>query len=97
MMAQASSPPPIGASSLGYMNRAESDEPSHREAPSRSRGRWRSKSRPWEGGDPEDEDLRAGDELTVIERHSPGHRDDDYDWYDDQGMRVKVREISRRH
>lgn len=77
------------------MNHDGTDEPSYHEGPSRSGESWRSRSRPWKGGELEDEDLRAGDELTVIERHTPGHRDDDYDWYDDQGMRVKVREISR--
>jgi hypothetical protein len=35
--------------------------------------------------------LRPGDEITVIERiPAPGH---DYDWYDKDGMRVRVREI----
>ena len=35
--------------------------------------------------------LRPGDNVTVIERTSaPGH---DYDWYDKEGMRVRVREI----
>ncbi|KAJ9615552.1 hypothetical protein H2200_001627 [Cladophialophora chaetospira] len=95
MVAKAPSPPPARASSLGYMNHAESDDADYPEGCSRRGRHWRSRSQSWESEETEREILRAGDELTVIERHIPGHRDDDYDWYDDGGMRVTVREISR--
>lgn len=35
--------------------------------------------------------LRAGDRVTVIEDHSPTRSD--FDWYDKDGLRVRVREI----
>lgn len=94
-MAEAPSPPPARASSLGYMNQAGSEEGDYSEAPSRRGRHWRSRSRSWESEEPDPGVLRAGDELIVIERHHPSHNDDDYDWYDDGGMRVRVREISR--
>jgi len=40
----------------------------------------------------EELDLRPGDMVTVIERHHP-QNNADYDWYDEEGMRVRVREI----
>lgn len=40
----------------------------------------------------DDRDFRPGDMVTVIEKHRP-QRNEDYDWYDEDGMRVRVREI----
>ena len=36
--------------------------------------------------------LRPGDNITVVERRPPTQAAD-YDWYDKDGMRVRVREI----
>ena len=36
--------------------------------------------------------LRLGDNITVVERRPPTQAAD-YDWYDREGMRVRVREI----
>jgi hypothetical protein len=36
--------------------------------------------------------LRPGDKVTVVEHH-PQEPSDDYDYYDKDGMRVRVREI----
>lgn len=55
----------------------------------KSRRRPRSKSRSLSE---EELDLRPGDMVTVIERHHP-QENEDYDWYDEGGMRVRVREI----
>jgi hypothetical protein len=90
----APSPPPARASSLGYMSEDEWGKPEHHEARSQRSGRRRSRTRSWEENESEFELLRPGDELTVIERHQPGH-EDHYDWYDNGGMRVRVREIPR--
>lgn len=31
--------------------------------------------------------------VTVLGKHHHARPNDDYDWYDDDGMRVRVREI----
>ena len=92
---RAPSPPILQAPSLEHMNQADYDDPEPGRARSRRSRRRPSPSPSWDSEEPEDGGLRVGDELTVIERHEPAHREDDYDWYDDQGMRVKVREVSR--
>lgn len=39
-------------------------------------------------------DVIAGDEIILEQRHTNDPTEsDDYDWYDDNGMRVRVREI----
>ena len=89
------SPPSLHPSSLGHINHAEFDEPEHNEARLRTAGGVHARSPSWDGGEPKREILRAGDELIVIERHEPDSDRDDYDWYDGEGMRVRIREISR--
>lgn len=42
---------------------------------------------------PASEFLRPGDNITVIERSSALPSHDDYDWYDRDGMKIRVREI----
>jgi hypothetical protein len=54
-----------------------------------SRVRSRSQSR---SPQPASDFLHPGDEVTVIERYEPKPTED-YDWYDRDGMRVRVREI----
>lgn len=88
----APSPPPSRSSSLEQMRETEIGERGHqRRRLSRDR-RSRSRSRSWEEEQAESRFLRPGDEVTVIERHEPRRRED-YDWYDRDGMRVRVREI----
>lgn len=89
-MLRAPSPPSIaaGSSSLGYLDA----RPYHREEARRGRpaivaSRRRSRSR--SVAEPASSFLRPGDNITVVERHTSG----DYDTYDRDGMRVRVREI----
>ncbi|ETI26229.1 hypothetical protein G647_03006 [Cladophialophora carrionii CBS 160.54] len=89
----APSPPPAPASSLGYMSEGDFGQPQHHEARSQMSRRQHSRTQSYEEEESEVEVLRPGDELTVIERHGPV--DGDYEWYDDGGIRVRVREISR--
>ncbi|KIX98914.1 uncharacterized protein Z520_05375 [Fonsecaea multimorphosa CBS 102226] len=90
----APSPPPLRSSSLGYMGEPELGEEGGRHSRARRGRRRRSRSRSQEDEQSGSRILRPGDEVTVIERHEPKARED-YDWYDDGGMRVRVREISR--
>lgn len=93
-MLHAPSPPRNRSSSLGYMGNPDLDEEERHSGrfERRRRRRQRSRSRSWEDEQREAKISRPGDELSVIERHGPEHRED-YDWYDDGGMRVRVREI----
>lgn len=96
---RAPSPPSIaGTSSLGYIEPRpyhEADNTQFRireNAERRDRpvlgSRCRSRSRSI--AEPESSFLRPGDHITVVERHRGA---DDYDTYDRDGMRVRVREI----
>ncbi|EXJ88420.1 hypothetical protein A1O1_05350 [Capronia coronata CBS 617.96] len=88
----APSPPPAPSSSLGYMAGLEMDENDRDQTPYGGPQRRRSRSRPLEGQPRGRSILKPGDELTVVERHAPRHSQD-YDWYDNEGIRVRVREI----
>jgi len=94
MMLHAPSPPTVRVSSLGYLDHGDYDESEHHQSRSRRNGHRRSRYRSWEEEEPDPKVLRPGDALTVTETHEPS-QGDDYDWYDDEGMRVHVREISR--
>lgn len=95
-MLRAPSPPPIGSSSLGYIEprphheeievtrSREHEAIDRRGRPATWTSRRRSRSRSVAG--PVSTFLRPGDSITVIER-------DDYDAFDRDGMRVRVREI----
>jgi hypothetical protein len=89
----APSPPLDRSPPMDYSAESDLDEWEGRERRSERRRRHRQRSRT-----PEDESvverriLRPGDEVTLIERHR-GRPSEDYDWYDEEGMRVRVREI----
>lgn len=77
-------------SSLSSSELPDTDGP-RRQTRSGRDGRFRSRSRRL-GHDAELAGMmRPGDELTLIERHPP-YPPDDYEWYDNEGMRVRVRE-----
>ena len=88
-------PPPHRSPSLGYMARKE--QGSTREGArhghgDRNRGRSRSRSGIGQRDHSADSFLRPGDHITAVEHGQP-RATDDYDWYDKQGMKVRVREI----
>lgn len=103
---QAPSPPPnpLRSSSLGYMHpHLDREEPevtrtTQLEAldrhgrPTTLTRRRRSRSRDAHGPRRQPAILRPGDEVIEIEHHRPMPTED-YDWYDRDGMRVRVREI----
>jgi hypothetical protein len=88
----APSPPPIYPPNEDV--EARSNEEMERRHKRGRRGARR--ARPKSPSSSEDESearlLRPGDEVTIIERYPPRQRDD-YDWFDEDGMRVRVREI----
>jgi hypothetical protein len=96
---RAPSPPSIaGTSSLGYLeprpyHQADNTRFGNREE-AEKRGRpllgSRRRSRSRSVVEPESSFLRPGDHITVLERHGDAG---DYDTYDRDGMRVRVREI----
>ncbi|OAL20246.1 hypothetical protein AYO20_11518 [Fonsecaea nubica] len=90
----APSPPPVRSSSLGYISEPERGDEENRQGRVRRGRRRRSRSRSREDEQSGSGILRPGDEVTVIERHDPRPKKD-YDWYDNGGMRVRVREISQ--
>jgi hypothetical protein len=90
-------PPPMNTSSLGYIephphdSEVEVTRTRHHEATDR-RGRpamvtRRCRSRSRSVAEPAATFLRPGDDITVVEKSN------DYDTYDRDGMRVRVREI----
>lgn len=83
--------PAATSSSLGSPGVPDADGPRQRTWPGRD-GRFRSRSRRPGRDAALAGRTRPGDELTIIERHPP-HPHDDYEWYDGEGMRVRVREF----
>ena len=90
---QVPSPPPVPSSSSSHMAEARiaENEKGDRRARDHGRVRRREHARP-QPLSVDDLDLKPGDSVTVIEKHRP-RPNDDYDWYDEGGMRVRVREI----
>lgn len=88
----APSPPPARSSSMGYLTEPEMDERERHQPLYGHSQRRRSRSRPHPVEARGLSNLRAGDALTVVERHVPRPAQD-YDWYDNEGIRVRVREI----
>jgi hypothetical protein len=86
-MLRAPSPPPKEASSLGYLESRPREDVDRRGRPAMVRSRRRSHSR--SVAEPGSTFLRPGDNITVVERHN----NSDYNTYDRDGMRVRVREI----
>ncbi len=95
--------PPFRSSSLGYMEpsirRGEIEPSSITQHEAFDRYGWpttvtrRRRSRSREVAEPTQQlpFLRPGDEVIEIQRHPAPT--EDYDWYDRDGMRVRVREI----
>jgi hypothetical protein len=76
----------------GHASGGQWEEPeTRRRSRSRRTSRVRSRSHS-RSPQPASEFLHPGDEVTVIEHHQPKPTED-YDWYDRDGMRVRVREI----
>ena len=86
------SAPPIRSSSLSHRNEPGSGENERQPANSGKGPNRRSRPRLLEDELRESRILGAGDELMVIDRHAP-RLHGDYDWFDSEGMRVRVREI----
>ncbi|EHY59632.1 uncharacterized protein HMPREF1120_07617 [Exophiala dermatitidis NIH/UT8656] len=88
----APSPPPARSSSLGYLADPEAEEKEQQHIRIGGSRRRRSRSRPLDVESSELRILRPGDELTVVERYAP-RPNQDYERYDHEGIRVRVREI----
>ena len=78
----------IGSHHVGRETSEHADPPPVRNYRRRRASRMRSSERP----ELASRLLRPRDEVTVVEHHDPD-RSDDYDYYDKDGMRVRVREI----
>lgn len=68
------------------------DSPDSATPRQRSRVRSGSRSQSVQDSQSKSESVEDGDEVTVMEEQGTG-RVQDYDWYDKDGMRVRVRQI----
>lgn len=80
-MLRAPSPPPIDASPLGYLESRRREDVGRRGRLTIDTSRRRSRSRSLAG---------PGDNITMVGRHTNKH---EYDTFDRDGMKVRVREI----
>lgn len=88
-----SNPLSLQSSFLGHPLARERESHDEHGRPGRARTHRRSRSGS-ESVASEGLDVRAGDEIILEQRHTYDPTEsDDYDWYDDNGMRVRVREI----
>jgi|ERR1700722_3931 hypothetical protein len=89
------SPPPSGpfrSSELDIIRTTEYGTLDHHGRPTTLTRRRRSRSRDRHEPRGRPPVLQSGDEVIEIQPHNP-MQTEDYDWYDRNGMRVRVREI----
>ena len=90
-MARAPSPPDTSDSEHCYLRRSSRDRAAALPESARRYRRARSRSQAARSSRMAATFLRPGDAVTVIEEQQPPQRE--FDWYDRDGMRVRVREI----